>query len=114
MPSDQIRLTEQAKFMYSPLAKAFEIQIKTIEDQGIKQVESLRVLKLEENQELESIEGLFPKKIRNNEIKNEIDGIKKLEEKINREHLNYETKQYTYDFQQYEKIRSFGDSIYTG
>ena len=33
-----------------------------IEDQGIKTVEALTALKLEENQELESIEGLFPKK----------------------------------------------------
>ena len=28
--------------------------------------------------------------------------------------LKYETKKYVYDFQQYETIRSFGESIYTG
>ena len=27
--------------------------------------------------------------------------------------LKYETKKYIYDFQQYEKVRSFGDNIYT-
>ena len=39
-----------------------EKQIKTIEDQGIKQVEALKALKPEGNQEPESIQGLFPKK----------------------------------------------------
>ena len=39
LPSDQSRIIEQAKFSYSPLGKAFEKQIKTIEDQEIKQVE---------------------------------------------------------------------------
>ena len=43
--SDQIRIKEQAKFTYSPLGKAFEKQIKTIEDQRIKQVEALKALK---------------------------------------------------------------------
>ena len=42
LPSDQTRIIEQAKFTYSPLGKAFEKQIKTIEDQGIKQVEALK------------------------------------------------------------------------
>ena len=31
LPSDQSRITEQAKFTYSPLGKAFEKQIKAIE-----------------------------------------------------------------------------------
>ena len=34
MPSDQSRITEQAKFTCSPLGKAFEKQPKTIEEQG--------------------------------------------------------------------------------
>ena len=33
-PSNQHKTTEQAKFTYSPLGKAFEKQTKTIEDQG--------------------------------------------------------------------------------
>ena len=32
LPSDQSRIIEQAKFTYPPLSKAFEKQIKTIED----------------------------------------------------------------------------------
>ena len=43
----QSRIIEQAKFTYSPLRKAFEKQINVIEDQGIKQVETLKVLKPE-------------------------------------------------------------------
>ena len=52
--------------------------------------------------------------MRTDEIKNEIDGIRKFEEKINRTDLKYKTNNYLYDFQQLETIISFGDSIYTG
>ena len=48
LPSNQQQIIEQAKFFYSPLGKAFEKQIKTIEDQGQKQVEALKDLKPEE------------------------------------------------------------------
>ena len=41
LPSNQQKITEQAKFTYSPLRKAFEKATKTIEDQGQKQVEAL-------------------------------------------------------------------------
>ena len=62
LPPDQSRLIEQAKFTYSSLGKAFKKQIKTIEDQGEKQVEVLKVLKpVEHQQKMESIEGIFPK-----------------------------------------------------
>ena len=54
LSSDQGRIIEQTKFTYSLLGKAFEKQIKTIEDQGIKQVKSLNPLKPGENQELQS------------------------------------------------------------
>ena len=36
--SNQQQIIEQAKFTYSPLGKAFEKQIKTIEDQGEKKI----------------------------------------------------------------------------
>ena len=36
--SDQSRIIEQAKFIYSPLSKALERQIKTIEVQGQKEI----------------------------------------------------------------------------
>ena len=66
MPYNQKDITEQAKFEYSPLGKAFEKQTKMTEDQRIKEVEALKALKLKEK--LESIEGLFPKNIRNQKL----------------------------------------------
>ena len=45
LPSDQSRIIEQAKFTYFPLVKAFEKQIKSVENQGIKDVEALKDLK---------------------------------------------------------------------
>ena len=41
LPSNQQQIIEQARFTYSPLGKAFEKQIKTVEDQGKKQVDVL-------------------------------------------------------------------------
>ena len=38
---------EQVKFTYSTLSKGFKNQIRTIEDQGINQVEALKALKPE-------------------------------------------------------------------
>ena len=35
-----------------------------------------------------------------------------MEEKIKGRNLKYEAAKYKYDFQQYETIRSFGESIY--
>ena len=51
----------------------------------------MKALKPEENQELKSIEGLFPKEMRTNKIKNEIDEIKKWDNKIKQKDLNYKT-----------------------
>ena len=55
LPSNQQKIIEQAKFTYSALGKAFEKQIKTIEDQGEKQVEALKGLKSKE--QTKPIEG---------------------------------------------------------
>ena len=48
LPSNQKKIIEQAKFIYSPLGKAFEKQIKTVEDQGKKQIDGLKDLKPKE------------------------------------------------------------------
>ena len=48
LPSNQQQIIEQAKFTYSPLGEAFEKEIKTIEDQGEKQVGALENLKPKE------------------------------------------------------------------
>ena len=48
LSSNQQRIIEQAKFTYSLLGKAFEKQIKTIEDQGKKQIDAISNLKPKE------------------------------------------------------------------
>ena len=53
LPSNQQQIIEQAKFTYSPLGKAFDKQIKTIEDQGKKQVDALEKLKPEKTKPIE-------------------------------------------------------------
>ena len=45
LPSNQQQIIEQAKFTYSPSGKAFEKQIKTIEDQGQKRIYASENLK---------------------------------------------------------------------
>ena len=42
LPSNQQQIIEQAKFTYSPLGKASEKQVKTIDDQGDKQKEAIQ------------------------------------------------------------------------
>ena len=41
LPSNQKQIIEQAKFTYYPRGKAFEKQIKTIEDQEKKQIKAI-------------------------------------------------------------------------
>ena len=40
LPSDWSKIIEQATYTYSPLGKAFEKKIKTIEHQGDKQIKT--------------------------------------------------------------------------
>ena len=42
LPSNQKQIIEQAKFIYSSHGKAFEKQIKTIEDQGEKHIKTIQ------------------------------------------------------------------------
>ena len=42
MTSNQQQITEQSKFTYSALGKAFEKQLKTIEDQEEKQINAIQ------------------------------------------------------------------------
>ena len=49
LPSSNQQIIEQARFTYSPLGKAFNKQIKTIKDQGKKQVDALNTLKSDSN-----------------------------------------------------------------
>ena len=62
---------------------------------------------------MKSVEGIFQKGLKTIEIKNEIDEIKKWEERIRWKEL-CKTNKNKYDFQQCEAKKSFGDSIYKG
>ena len=48
LPSNQQQIIQQTKFTHSSLGKGFEKQIRTIEDQGKKQVNALEKLKPED------------------------------------------------------------------
>ena len=99
LPSTQQQIIEQARFTYSPLGKAFEKQIKTIEDQGQKQVEALNTLK--SNNQL-AIEDVIPKNAWNNDdAKKELNKIKEIEKNVDGEKLIYETSKYTYQFKKF-------------
>ena len=67
-----------------------------------------------ENQELETPEQRFPKKVRKNEIKIELDETKEWGKKNKQKDLTYSENKYKYEFQQYEAIRFFDESIYSG
>ena len=83
LPSNQQQIIEHAKFTYSPSGKAFEKEIKTIEDQGQKQVKALEDLELKSK----SIEGIFTDGYENSEIKNKVGEIKEYEKNINRKNM---------------------------
>ena len=52
LPSNQKQIIEEAKFTYYPLGKAFEKQIKTIEDQGKKTKSSFKRYKFKRSTKL--------------------------------------------------------------
>ena len=110
LPSNQQQIIEQAKFTHSPLGKAFEEEIKTIEYQGQKQVKALKGLESKSK----SIEGIFPEGHESVEIKNKVDKIKECERKVNRNNMIYYSSKEPFDFNAFKTIRSFGENIYSG
>ena len=111
MPSSNQQIIEQARFTYSPLEKAFDKQIKTIEDQGKNQVDALNTLKSDNNKKLEIIPNIG---CANDEAKEEFNEIKKIEKNVDREKLVYDADKYRYDFRTFKTIRTFGKDIYEG
>ena len=102
LPSNQQQIIEQTKFTYSPLGKAFDKQIKTIEDQGKKQVDALNNLK-------PSDKDIIPESaFAYEESKKELNKIKEIEKNIDREKLFYKTDKHTFDFRRFNTIRTFG------
>ena len=92
LPSNQQQIIEQAKFTYSPLGKAFEKQMKTIEDQCQKQVDALEGLKTKEQTKAISYddESLEQKEEKYNKLLHEkLDEIRELSRQIDYKNLNY-------------------------
>ena len=87
-------ILEQAKFTYSPLGKAFERQIKTIEDQGKKQVEALKPEDLKP-EEQKATEDKFDDKISmqketyNRLLGKRLNEIKEISKKMDFNYLTY-------------------------
>ena len=112
LPSDQSRIIKQAKFTYSPLGKAFEKQIKAIEEQGKKQVEALEVVKL--NTQNLTIKDAIPENTLTEEAKNKLNKIKEIAKTVDRENLVYRKNEFTYSFKNFQTISTFGRDIYNG
>ena len=93
LPSNQLQIIiEQARFTYSPLGKAFEKQIKIIEDQSKKQIDALKSLKPKE--ETKPIENKYNNKPKSEIIFNELinkrkDLMKELYDSVEYENLNF-------------------------
>ena len=93
LPSDQLQIIEQAKFTYSPLGKGFEKQIKTIEDQGQKQVDVLKDLKPKEQikpiADKSSDEFLTEKETYNRLLNEKLNEIREISDEIDYDNLVY-------------------------
>ena len=92
LPSNQQQIIQQAKLNYSPLGKALEKQIKTIKDQGKKQVKAIQ-----DNKQIVKKDDDYKDKLllsREREILKDIynkilDKIEELNNKIDYNNLNY-------------------------
>ena len=107
LPSKQQQIIQQAKFNYSPLGKATEKQIKTIEDQGEKQVDALKT----SYKKLPSIEDFVPTEKFNPQIIAEIKRIEEIEKNVDRDKMFYEGTNRNYDFRGFKTIRAYGNDI---
>ena len=110
LPSDQQQIIQKAKFNYSALGKAIEKQIKTIKDQGEKQVVALESLKVPD-EKLTSIKDFIPTENLNPGIINEIKRIEEIEKKVDRNKKVCKGTNKTYDFRNFKTIRTLGNEI---
>ena len=116
LSSSNQQVIEQARFTYYPLGKALDKQIKTIKDQGKKQVGALNTIKSDNHEKLEiKNKNIIPKSAcASDEAKKEINKILKIEKNVDREKLVYDAGKYMYDFRTFNIIRTFGEDIYEG
>ena len=84
LPSNKQQIIEQAKFTYSPLGKAFEKEIKTIEDQSKKQVDALKAIESRSNNK-----SAITKEIYDDILEERMDEILKMSREIDYKNLVY-------------------------
>ena len=111
LSSNQKQIKEQAKFTYSPLGKAFKKQIKTIEDQGEKQIKAVQgkiktIKKYAYNNKEDSPLISKQKEIFNKLADERLEKITKLDKKVNPDNLIYKYKGLTIDSKFNEYIKS--------
>ena len=119
LPSNQQQIIQQAKFNYSPLGKAIEKQIKTIKDQGKKQVKAIQ-----DNKQIVNKDDDYKDKLllsREREIFKDIynkrlDKIEELNNKIDYNNLTYVSvnKRTSYSFSELEDPITFLNEIKKG
>ena len=108
LPSNQQQIIEQTKLTYSSLGKAFDRQIKTIEDQGKKQVNALNTLKPNDK-------DIIPKiAFANDDSSKDLNKIKEIEKSIDRGKLFSKTDKHAFVFRRFNTIRTFSEDIYSG
>ena len=110
LPSNQQQIIQQAKFNYSPLGKALEKQVKTIKDQGEKQVVAVESLK-PADKKLPPIKDFIPIENLNPEIITEIKRIEEIEKKVDRNKMVYKGTNKIYVFRNFKTIRTFVNEI---
>ena len=116
LPSNQQQTIEQARFTYCPLGKAFEKQIKTIKDQGKKQINALEKLKPKEqtkaityNSDDYDDNTPISKEIYDEILEERMDEVLKMSREINYGNLVYDFKDPTPSI----NFCIFGDPMYT-
>ena len=113
LPSNQKQIIEQAKFTYSPLGKAFEKQIKTIEDQGGKQIKAIqnqgqvKTIKKYTYDDEDSPLISKQKEIFNKLVDERLEEITKLDKEVNPDDLIYRYNGSTAD----EKFNEFDNAF---
>ena len=99
IPSNYERITEQAKFPYSHLGKAFEKQTKKIEDQREKKVEALKDLKSKEQTKPIADKSddklLMQKETYNRLLRERLDVIQEISKTFDYNNLTYHFKTQT-------------------
>ena len=120
MPSNQQQIIQQAKLTYSPLGKAFEKQVKTIEDQGKKQVKAIQdnkqLVNINKDNYKDKLLLSKEREIFKDIYNNRLDKIEELNNKIdynNLEYVVYSNKK-IYNFSELADPLTFLDKIKKG